>query len=574
MWESWVPDLYPPTYCSELVLKGSLAKPKFHPYGRIDKIQILSEKDEITVVDAEYCNWLQAKYGVEYHMSHGIVNPTQNSMINQFVKFAEPVHGTFDPECMELADKALREVLSSLNGTCSFTKIEDVEINMAASCGYPLCTVYDKKGDAITNALPQIDWWVSEGYKTAPPQYIKLTGKVERLTLDEIKNLKCRAFQPDPTQVVIFEAQLNQDLTARFKALQGTFSAYGFNKWDGGWDRLFKNIAHFGRLFAGDVERWDKHYQPIHHDMNTRMKKEWIKPEHRAYYNTDERFDWINEHAKTMHVLLWTGDIVKLEQGQGSGRFCTTLDNILTHMRVLYYHYFRVRKTLKPELPIRTWEIREFYDAYVFGDDSCGGTDLDELASFEERQKSYNDCGFRLKKEDDFLEDDVLGMPFLGARVGRWRGFYVFLMNPQRVHGSLTALTKNMTALERFERTMQIFLNCVFTEEHYPGTSLPVWKVLYERVKHLHHGLPQQDLGAYAVILGIDTYRLHAVGAESSVLVPCDPSVPFLTDGGLVQRIGGYHPGQSRDKKKYVLDQNGTETETTQKSQGDHGDRR
>ncbi len=548
-WLSRVPRLFPASACSNLVLKGPLTKPKIHPYGCIDKYQVLSEKDDITVVDGEYCNWLTLKYGIPLKQTHGIVNPTEDSMIHQFVKFADPVHGDYDRECMQMADNALRQVLSPLIGACSFTSFDNVELNMAASCGYPLCTMYQDKGDAVTNAYDDIKWWVSEGWRTAPPQYIKLTGKVERLTLEEIKNLKCRAFQPDPTQIVIFEAQLNQDLISKFKELRGTFSAYGFNKWDGGWNNLFKHIEHFQYFFAGDVERWDKHYQPVHHDLNTALKKEFIKPEHRSLFNTDERFDYINEHAKKLHVLLWTGDIVELEQGQGSGRFTTTFDNILTHMRILYYHYFRVRKTLRPDLPVRTWEIREFYDGYVFGDDSCGGTDVPELASFEERQRSYNDCGFRLKLEDDFLSKSLDGIPFLGAKNGKYKGHHVFIMNPERVHGSLTALQKRLNKLESFERTMQLFMNCVFTELPYPGTEVPVWKVLYERVKHLHSQLPLQDLGAYAALLGIEVYRNYALGLETSAGVVVDSTVPFFTVDGHVHSIGEYHPGQSRDIK-------------------------
>jgi hypothetical protein len=553
-WNSMVPTLHPSEFCSNLVQKGGpLDKPKFHTYGRIEKEQFMSDKDEITVVDSEYSNWLFTKYGIKPWYSYGIVSPTEPAMIHQFVKFADDTSINIDWEVMNLSNRCMYQVLSPLIGNCRFTSFEDVEMNMDASNGMPLQTLYDKKGDAIANAHAEINWWLTDGWREAPPQYVKVTGKVERLPLEDIQNLKCRMFQPDPTQVLALEAQLNQDIIAQFKELSGTFSAYGFNKWEGGWDKFFKNYDHFKYFFAGDVERWDKHYQPIHHDMNTALKKEFIKPEHRKQFETDAKFDFINNHAKRLHCLLWTGDIVELEQGQGSGRYTTTFDNILTHMRILFYHYFRVRKQYKLELPTNAWEIKEFYDAFCFGDDSGGATDIEQLASFEERQRSYNDCGFRLKKEDDFFSETLIDLPFLGAKVGKYHSHYVFVMNPERVHGSLTALAKRMSALERFERTMQIFMNCVFTETPYPNTSVPTWQVLYERVKYLRSGLPDAELGAYGTIMAPNVYRHYALGLESANgrLKQLDPTGSFSS--WRTCKIGEYLPGQSRDIKSGEL---------------------
>lgn len=549
-WNSLVPHLYPAEHCSKLVQKGGpLDRPKIHLYGRIEKQQFLSEKDEVTVVDSEYMNWLFTKYGLKPWSSFGIVNPTEPAMIHQFIKFADQTSLNIDWEAMSLANKCMYQVLSPLIGQCRFSAFEDVELNMDSSNGMPLGLIYDKKGDAIANEHATIDWWLHEGWKDDIPQPVKVTGKVERLPLEDIQNLKCRMFQPDPTQVLALEAQLNQDIIARFKELSGTFSAYGFNKWDGGWDKFFKSYDHFKYFFAGDVERWDKHYQPIHHDMNTMLKKEFIKPEHRKQFDTDAKFDYINRHAKSLHCLLWTGDIVVLEQGQGSGRFTTTFDNILTHMRILFYHYFRVRKAYALDLPTRPWEIKEFYDAFCFGDDSGGATDVEQLANFEERQRSYNDCGFRLKKEDDFFSESLMGLPFLGAKVGEHHGHYVFVMNPERVHGSLTALSKRMNAMERFERTMQIFMNCVFTETPYPNTTIPTWQVLYERVKFLRSTLPDADLGAYGTIMAPTVYRHYALGLESASVgdLTLDPTGSFSS--WRTCKIGDYLPGQSRDIK-------------------------
>lgn len=551
-----VPTLQPSTRCTNLVLNGGpLDLPKLHPYGRIDRRQIMTDVDNITIVDAAYCNWLLHKYQINPQVSYGIVKPTVQSMTIQVAKFAEPVHGKPDPELFKLADDALRIVLSDLKGSCKFTPFEEVELNMEATCGYPIATLYKDKGNAVIGQHQTLKWWVTEGWRKDAPQYSKLTGKVERLTLDEIEKQKCRAFQPDPIQIILFEAQLNQDMIRKFKDLRGTFSAYGFNKWDGGWNALFKRFDNFDHFFAGDVERWDKHYQPYHHDANTEMKKTFIDPEQRKFYDTDARFDYINTHAKHLHLLLWTGDIVKLEQGQGSGRYTTTFDNILTHMRIMFYHYYRVRREYGLDLPTKPWEIREFFDAYVFGDDSCGATTNEKLADFDERQTSYNQCGFRLKKSDDFHQQQINGMPFLGAKVGTYKGKYVFLMDPDRVHGSLTALSRHMTQMERFERTFQIFMNCVFTEANYPGLDVPVWRVLYERVKYLQRELPNSDLGAYGTIFSLDVYRNMVLGLEcldkgaEEQLKRSNCAFFTVTGQCTTTPIGENLPGQSRDIK-------------------------
>jgi hypothetical protein len=128
-------------------------------------------------------------------------------------------------------------------------------------------------------------------------------------------------------------------------------------------------------------------------------------------------------------------------------------------------------------------------------------------------------------------------MPFLGAKVGLYKGYYVFQLNPERIHGSMTAVQRNMSTIERFERAFQVFMNCVFTEANYPHTEDPVWRVLYDHVKYLHSQLSGADLGALSTIFSVEVYRNFALGLES-VLGDLerrwfDPPVDFGRVGGM-----------------------------------------
>lgn len=553
-----VPVLYPPSECTTLLKEGPLNRPRLEPYGRYRQTFYLSEEDEKSKFDYDYISWLQKKYGYKAPITHGIVQPTEKSMIEQVAKFGADPKGQPDPEIWKLACKATEIEFSALKGKCNYTHFDDVQLNMIATNGLPLNKLFADKGEAVVAYYNVLKWFVSEGYKDAPPQPIKLTGKVERLSLEEIAENKCRAFQPDPIQVVILEAMLNQDLTEKFKSLRNTFSAYGFNKWYGGWDSMFRQYESYEYKFAGDVRRWDKDYQSYHHDANTELKKTFINDEDRKRFETDEKFDWINKHAKNLVLMLWTGDLVRLQQGQGSGRFCTTLDNIITHTRVLYYHYYRVRKALGNKLPLHPIDIKTIYNCKAFGDDSFGATRLLALTSFEAREQSYRECGFELKKEDDFVSKEIEGVPFLGARNGVYRGRNVFVMNPERMHGSLTTLMRNMTPVERYERTYQLFLNCVFTEEKYPGLDVSVVQVLYDRINHLRSLLPDHELGAYGTILGIEAYRNFVLGLENQ-----DSSEDLLLIRFLQENrhptIAEYLPGQARDKRPQHVDENCSE---------------
>lgn len=522
-------------------------QPRLEKYGWYDRTFYLSLEDEKTKVDYDYISWLEKQYGYKAPITYGIVQPTEQSMVEQMAKFGVNPKGTPDPEVWDLACWATEIEFSSLKGQCSYTRFEDVRLNMIATCGSPLNELFEDKGEAIIAYNQVLQWFMHEGYIDAPPQPIKLTGKVERLSKEEIAEKKCRAFQPDPIQVVIFEAMLNQDLTDKFKELKSTFSAYGFNKWSGGWDKLFREYESYEWKFAGDVRRWDKDYQSYHHDANTELKKQFINNTDREMFETDKRFDWINKHAKNLVIQLWSGDLVRLQQGQGSGRFCTTLDNIITHTRVLYYHYYRVRKMLGNTLPKHPMDIKPIYNCKAFGDDSFGATNLKPLVAFKERERSYRECGFELKLEDDFVSTSVEGVPFLGAKNGVYEGRNVFVMNPERMHGSLTTLMRSMSPIERYERTYQIFLNCIFTEEEYPGLGVPVVQVLYDRIKYLRSRLPDSELGAYGNILGIEAYRRFVMGFENQESDEILHSV-FLEE----QRhttIAAYLPGQSRDKR-------------------------
>jgi len=488
----------------------------------------MSDVQEKTMIDNEFLKWFGDNYvgGEIKPMTHGIVKPTVASMTEQVRRFGEEVQTNVDHEVWNEAVKATNETFSGLVGSCNYTQLSDVLVNSESANGVPLDRWYKKKGEAVSGCYSFLEWFVEEGWKTHRVNVVKLTGKVERLSLEEISANKCRAFQPDPLQIILFEAMLCQDMTEKLLLMKDSPSAYGFNKWFGGWDALFKRFSRGQYKFAGDIKRWDKYYQQMHHDANTTLKKTFINEDHRRRFNTDERFDFINEHARALPILLWTGDVIKLSQGQGSGRFCTTFDNIMTHVRVMYYHYFRVRKVYSlKDLPTRTFMIREFYDPVVFGDDSCGCTSEPLLASFVEREKSYKDVGFVLKAEDDFMSESVIGVPFLGARCGEMYGKFTFCMDPKRVFGSLTALARDMTYQEKFERTFQIFMNCLFTEEHFPHTNLPVWRVLRDRVVYMRKFLAGTDLGAYGNVLSVEAYRHYALGLENSVI---------STSGGLI----------------------------------------
>lgn len=505
----------------------------------------MSEVQEKTIVDTEFLKWFGDNYlgGEIKPMTHGIVKPTVASMTEQVRRFGEAVKTDVDVIAWKQACLATAEMFSPLVGSCSYTPIERVMVNPDSANGVPLDRYYKKKGEAISGCYAFLEWFVEEGWKTHRVNVVKLTGKVERLHLTEIRENKCRAFQPDPVQIILFEAMLCQDMTERLLALRDSASAYGFNKWFGGWDALFRRLDRGKYKFAGDVKRWDKYYQQMHHDANTELKKTFINADHRYRFETDMRFDFINEHARALPLLLWTGDVIQLSQGQGSGRFCTTFDNIMTHIRVMYYHYFRVRRAHSLDyLPVRTFEIREFYDPVVFGDDSCGCTDIPELASFEERSKSYSDVGFVLKLEDDFKSESIIGIPFLGAKCGEMYGKFTFVMDPKRVFGSLTALARDMTYQEKFERTFQIFMNCVFTEEPFPNTEVPTWQLLRERVVYMRKFLAGSDLGAYGNILSVEAYRNYALGLENGTLSTSgglffDPSVEMTTTTPLAEVV-------------------------------------
>jgi hypothetical protein len=256
-------------------------------------------------------------------------------------------------------------------------------------------------------------------------------------------------------------------------------------------------------------------YPSEHHDENTKLKQEFICKEDRVEFETDERFEWINKHAKSLLLLLWTGDLVKLTQGQGSGRFCTTFDNILTHMRIAFYHYFRVLAKFSLPLPRLVEEIRSVYRIFVFGDDSQGSSDYKQLQVFEERRLSYEQCGMILKSDGDFESTSIIGLPFLGATCAMHEGRIVFEMDPVRVIGSLSTLEAPMTLRQRFERCFGIFMNCVFTYKPVPGTDLPVVEFVYRLLLRLRRELGDIDLGSLTTILSIETYQRRALGMES-----------------------------------------------------------
>jgi len=268
------------------------------------------------------------------------------------------------------------------------------------------------KGDCIYNNLDTLEY--EPNILPTEIALWKVSGKVEiKKVSDYIGKDKQRTFIIQPIKSLWNHMKLYSSQNDALKLVG--WSAYGFNPYEGGVDRLARSLLRLKlkRFWTLDVVGWDRIY-PFLRDVYD--IKSCLLPK--------DLWDLARKVVDDIcqSVLCFpNGDFVCKSWGNNSGSGSTTADNIFG-MTVCIVHVFFY-------LVLSKRQIEESVVAFIFGDDVIGSDDFSFISDDELRNAFtfvFGLYGFTLDPliiTHDLLDPEVTFLGFSFAQANN--GFYV-----------------------------------------------------------------------------------------------------------------------------------------------------
>jgi hypothetical protein len=244
----------------------------------------------------------------------------------------------------------------------------------------------------------------------------------------------------------IFDQQ--NDLFMKFAGL--FWSAYGMNKWHGGFDKVFKQFG-FSGCDEGDVSGYDRVAQlwivyALRHACLMLNGLQEVQYQH-CMYNI------VNSYITTPIGLL-----LFLTMGNRSGSRNTASDNTILHIFIKMYIIVTFYKKKLGKLP-NIMEIEKVFKCIVYSDDYFNNIDLEALNTTQlewmEHQRYIYDLFGMIRKPKTIIESRMEGKinckhTFLGS--------YVYYSSVYKKYYPVPKLDKvTSSAIYTIERKQVIF---------------------------------------------------------------------------------------------------------------------
>ena len=288
-------------------------------------------------------------YAGPYYRSVGTVSSVERSIKKMDI-----------PTCREYLDKASwSNAVTFIDRICddyfrtrsSRTSVEDVmaTMDLTTASGQPWSRYGIKKKRDFFSNKEALSYLFDFRY---PPLW-KISPKTEWYHIDDLKENKVRTFIIPPVhflfhQKIVYQSQ-NESLKDFF------WSAYGFNPFDGGTNRMAINLNRNRWKVSYDVSGWDR-LLPIL-DTVYRMRNRHV---HDSVLKVAE---YLTYHTINSSLLTPDGLVFFKPHGNNSGSGNTTPDNILAHFYIAATALFELFDGDESKL----WKCV----LYLYGDDNA-----------------------------------------------------------------------------------------------------------------------------------------------------------------------------------------------------------
>ena len=336
-------------------------------------------------------------------------------------------------------------------------------IDMTKSPGYPGSLFHIKsKKDAYCDPgfLKHKQDMRESGYNR--PAFHKVTPKVEFLPTENIDAGKCRLFVIP--ELLLLESQIRFGKKISLALKEFGWSAYGFNPYCGGANKLANRLLTKRVRFYYDVSGWDKFLNVL--DMIYSKVRKYNGYEKMSKQEKEE-FDWMVTNTVYMFCVFYDGSVYEKRYGNGSGSGTTTRDNILAHviiMAVILYTAFYEKYGKYPNPIFVAQQVIN-----LFGDDSINAVDeeFDKVLEDGFVANIFSHFGMKLKFFYGGLDYPLEKMEFLGFRFSKHDFGYLPLYDVKRLATSMVYKGANSNSREAMlSKTFILTLMSFPSEDH------------------------------------------------------------------------------------------------------------
>lgn len=309
---------------------------------------------------------------------------------------------------------------------------------------------YKTKGEVLSDTIASdiiMSLFAQPNFEKYPPVW-RLVDKLEWYHIDDLLADKVRTFIIPPLELLFYCKMIHGQQNELMKDFW--WSAYGFNPYQGGVDRLARELMKFDIIVTYDVKGWDRllPLMDLIHDLrNAHVQEKYLYIAH-----------WVSQNTCSSYILLPDGRIVKKDIGNNSGSGTTTNDNIIGHSFIIFFALVRLYKG--------DYDLAYQCLCKLFGDDNvCGlykpkGMDYDRVE--RSIRKTFKMFGYEL---DPFrISPSLEGAEFLGFQFTKgYKGFWLPKYNLGRISASIVYTIEKQAAAACVSRVWSL---CIMTAGH------------------------------------------------------------------------------------------------------------
>lgn len=333
-----------------------------------------------------------------------------------------------------------------------------------------------------------------------------VSGKVEFKQLSDIEQNKIRLFQIPSFELLWSQLKFGKRISLRM--LQYHWSAYGFNPYAGGFDRLANLLLKKPWRGCYDVSGWDK-YLPLLKDIYSVLLENGNIPEDEM-----EEFMWMCENTCDFILKTMDGNVFVKRYGNASGSGCTTRDNIFGHIIIfaagLYAAFYKKYNTSP------SFELIRDQLVYLYGDDNVFALD-DEFSYLCDEQflgEHLAKYGLKLKFFFGGLNANLETLSFLGAHFKWFNNRYYPKYDITRL---ATTMLYEQERLSLSQHIGKAFTLMVMSRPH---AEFDIFYQSYKQLissKEVQHNLDDPSIKSYAFVGAPEICAIDAFycGSES-----------------------------------------------------------
>lgn len=275
------------------------------------------------------------------------------------------------------------------------------------------------------------------------PGLWSVSPKKEILPIANIDAGKCRLFVIPDAILVFNQLKFGKKASLRLKDLG--WSAYGFNPYNGGVDRLAQRLLKKVVRFYYDVSGWDK-FLPLLSAVYRMIQGCTNLDDERLM----KQFHWTVVNTVVMFCKMYDGSVYVKDYGNGSGSGTTTRDNILAHIIIIVVILCTAFYDKFCELP--TFAYLDSQIIKLFGDDSICSVDeeFDYVLRDGYVANIFTLFGMKLKFFYGGYDYPLEKMEFLGFSFFETKGGYLPLYDEKRLATALIYDGVNSNTREAF----------------------------------------------------------------------------------------------------------------------------